>query len=388
MDAFKKAANNSCPLFLHFNSGNAHYVICPVFRYSVNERGLRTVAFSYIFNKAYREIVYSMNSSNTVEGVRPMIANLVLSNSSQSPSAPETQSVFSRIGYTAEEVDICHDDELDYSEEVKAKYEIHEISDFSNDNKLVYPPMVDTSAIKDLSRFYFKCGNILTIPKINLSSATKTVEMLAYCYSLRSIPEIDTSGVVDMDSMFYNCTALVSVPLLATSKVVNMAWMFSSCTSLKTIQAFDCHSATNVSNMFYGCKSLVTTSYLNTKSATNMKKMFADCSNLEKIDGLDFDSVTDMSNIFSGCNKLKYLLIYNIGKSPLEFYNFSEASGWGTDGEMNRYSLIESLVEQSYDRKGNGMSTATIRLSVDTSALLTNNNLSRLADKGYEVVAY
>ena len=116
--------------------------------------------------------------------------------------------------------------------------------------------------------------------------------------------------------------------------------------------------------------------------------MFADCIKLERIEGLDFDSVTDMSNIFSGCNKLKYLLIYNIGKSPLEFYNFSEASNWGTGGELNRSSLIEILVEYSYDRKSNNMSTATIRLSADTKALLTSDNISRLAEKGYDVVAY
>lgn len=314
--------------------------------------------------------------------------DLLSSHPSQSPPTPSQQSAFSRIGYTAEEVDICHDDELDYSEEVKAKYEIHEISDFSNDNNLVYPPMVDTSAIKDLSRFYFKCGNILTIPKINLSSATKTVEMLAYCYSLRSIPEIDTSGVVDMDSMFYNCTALVSVPLLATSKVVNMARMFSSCTSLKTIPMIDCHSVRNTSNMFNNCQALVTVPSLNTKSADNMKKMFADCAKLEKVEGLEFGNVTDMSMMFTGCTNLKHLLIYDLGKSQLEFYNFADVVAWGTGGESNRDSLIESLVEHSFDRASAGMTTATIRLSADSRALLTNDNISRIASKGYEVVVY
>lgn len=307
--------------------------------------------------------------------------------SSNSPSYQQ-ESVFSRIGYSAEEVNICHDDELDYSEEVKAKYENKEIANFSNDNTLIYPPMVDVSGVKDLSRFYFKCQNILTIPALKTAFATKMVEMLAYCSSLRSIPYIDTSSVEDMDSMFYNCTSLESVPELATGKAKNMTWMFSSCTSLTTIPTLDCHSATNVSNMFNGCKALTTLPYLNTKSATNMKKMFADCSKLEKIVGLDFDSVTDMNNIFTGCSNLKSLLIYNLGKSALTFYNLSDLSNWGTGSDANRSTLIDSLINFSHNRVRDNMERATIRLSNSTYGLLSAVNLSAMSEKGYDVVAY
>ena len=307
--------------------------------------------------------------------------------SSNSPSYQQ-ESVFSRIGYSAEEVNICHDDELDYSEEVKAKYDNKEIANFGNDNTLIYPPMVDVSGVKDLSRFYFKCQNILTIPALKTAFATKMVEMLAYCSSLRSIPYIDTSSVEDMDSMFYNCTSLESVPELATSRVKNMTWMFSSCTSLTTISTLDCHSATNVSNMFNGCKALTTLPYLNTKSATNMKKMFSDCPKLEKIVGLDFDSVTDMNNIFTGCSNLKSLLIYNLGKSALTFYNLSDLSNWGTGSDANRSTLIDSLINFSHNRVRDNMERATIRLSNSTYGLLSAVNLSAMSEKGYDVVAY
>lgn len=307
---------------------------------------------------------------------------------SQSPSQPDVQSVFSRIGYTNEEVNICHDAELDYSEELRAKYENKEISNFSNDNTLVYPPMVNTGDLSDMSRFYYKCSNILTIPALNTSFAMSMVEMLAYCTSLRSIPYIETWNVQDMDSMFYNCSNLESIPQLVTSNVRNMSWMFGSCTSLKTIPMIDCHSVRNTSNMFNNCQALVTVPSLNTKSADNMKKMFADCAKLEKVEGLEFGNVTDMSMMFTGCTNLKYLLIYDLGKSQLEFYNFADVVAWGTGGESNRDSLIESLVEHSFDRASAGMTTATIRLSADSRALLTNDNISRIASKGYEVVVY
>ena len=307
---------------------------------------------------------------------------------SQSPIQPDAQSVFSRIGYTNEEVNICHDAELDYSEELRAKYENEEISNFSNDNTLVYPPMVNTGDLSDMSRFYYKCSNILTIPALNTSFVMSMVEMLAYCTSLRSIPYIETWNVQDMDSMFYNCSNLESIPQLVTSNVRNMSWMFGSCTSLKTIPMIDCHSVRNTSNMFNNCQALVTVPSLNTKSADNMKKMFADCAKLEKVEGLEFGNVTDMSMMFTGCTNLKHLLIYDLGKSQLEFYNFADVVAWGTGGESNRDSLIESLVEHSFDRASAGMTTATIRLSADSRALLTNDNISRIASKGYEVVVY
>ena len=332
--------------------------------------------------------LYSTASNTYLYGGTTLIAISSSGGSSSNSPSYQQESVFSRIGYSAEEVNICHDDELDYSEEVKAKYENKEIANFSNDNTLIYPPMVDVSGVKDLSRFYFKCQNILTIPALKTAFATKMVEMLAYCSSLRSIPYIDTSSVEDMDSMFYNCTSLESVPELATSRVKNMTWMFSSCTSLTTIPTLDCHSATNVSNMFNGCKALTTLPYLNTKSATNMKKMFADCSKLEKIVGLDFDSVTDLNSIFSNCSNLKSLLIYNLGKSALTFYNLSDLSNWGTGSDANRSTLIDSLINFSHNRVRDNMERATIRLSNSTYGLLSAVNLSAMSEKGYDVVAY
>ena len=307
---------------------------------------------------------------------------------SDQPNYAPSHSVFSRIGYSSEEVTICHDQELDYSEEVRAKWDNGEISNFSNDDNLIYPPLVDTCDISNLSRFYFKSGNILTIPSLDTSSARNMAEMMAYCYSLRSIPYINTSNVEDMDSMFYNCNALKSIPMLETGIAKNMSWMFGSCTSLTTIPTLDCHSATNVSNMFNSCKALTTIPYLNTKSATNMKNMFADCTNLEKIVGLDFDSVTDFSGIFSGCNNLKSLLIYNLGKSSLTFYNLSDVSNWGEGCDANRSSLIDSLINFSHDRARANMERATIRLSNSALALLSAVNLSAISEKGYDVVAY
>lgn len=329
------------------------------------------------------DFVYS-SSGNGMITLNNKIVFDINSSGSGSSSAP----VFSRIGYSAEEVNICHDAELDYSEEVKAKYENNEISNFSNDNSLIYPPMVDVSGIRDLSRFYYKCQNILTIPALKTAFATTMAEMLAYCSSLRSIPYIDTSSAENLDSMFYNCTSLVAVPELATGRAKNMSWMFSSCTSLTTIPTLDCHSATNVSNMFYGCKALTTLPYLNTKSATNMKKMFADCPKLEKIVGLDFDSVTDLNSIFSNCSNLKSLLIYNLGKSALTFYNLSELTNWGTGSDANRSTLIDSLINFSHNRTRDNMERATIRLSNSTYGLLSAVNLSAMSEKGYDVVAY
>jgi hypothetical protein len=75
----------------------------------------------------------------------------------------------------------------------------------------------------------------------------------------------------------------------------------------------------------------------------------------------------------------------NIGKSTLTTYDFSGASNWGTFSEENRQSLIDSLITYSYDRASNGMSTATIKLSANTKALLTEEEIAQITNKGFTI---
>lgn len=69
---------------------------------------------------------------------------------------------------------------------------------------------------------------------------------------------LDTSNVTDMSKMFYECSNLTSIPQLNTSNVTNMNWMFHSCSLLATIPQLDTANVTNMDSIFYNCSSLTT----------------------------------------------------------------------------------------------------------------------------------
>ena len=154
---------------------------------------------------------------------------------------------------------------------------------------------------------------------------------------------------------------------------------------LKFVPMVDTSNVTNMSYMFNGCSSLTTIPQLDTSSVTNMNSMFNGCSSLTAIPQLDTSNVTSMGNMFSSCYTLTFILIKNIGKSTLATFDFSGASKWGTDGDENRQSLIDSLITYSYDRATNGMASATINLSTTTKALLTEGEIAQITAKGFTI---
>ena len=74
-----------------------------------------------------------------------------------------------------------------------------------------------------------------------------------------------------------------------------------------------------------------------------------------------------------------------MGKSNLTSYRLHSAISWGTGSEENRQSLIDSLITYSYDRASAGMDTATITLSANTKALLTEEEIAQITNKGFTI---
>ena len=141
----------------------------------------------------------------------------------------------------------------------------------------------------------------------------------------------------------------------------------------------------STAQMFRGNTQLAFAPMVDTSNVTNMSSMFNTCSALSTIPQLDTSNVTNMLYMFNGCLALRYMLIKNIGKSSLTTYDFSGVSYWGTGGEENRQSLIDSLITYSYDRASNGMPTATITLSANTKALLTEEEIAQITNKGFTI---
>lgn len=136
---------------------------------------------------------------------------------------------------------------------------------------------------------------------------------------------------------------------------------------------------------FSGCSSLLVIDQLDTSRVTNMAFMCYNCGSLQKIESIDVSCVTAMSYAFYGCSKLLFLLIKNIGKSSLSTIDLSSAANWGAGSAENRQSLIDSLITYSLDRAAAGLSASVIRLSSETKALLTDEEIAQITDKGFSI---
>ena len=75
----------------------------------------------------------------------------------------------------------------------------------------------------------------------------------------------------------------------------------------------------------------------------------------------------------------------NLGEdSLLNFYDLTRLNNWGTGGEENRMSVVNSLITNNIDRtKFEASGTATITLSATTKALLTAEEISQIEAMGY-----
>ena len=295
---------------------------------------------------------------------------------------------WSQIGYTPENTVLQQqfEDDIAYSKSLAETFTPSKAtSHFKNQRRLKFVPMVDTSNVTNMSGMFSYCNALTAIPQLDTSNVTNMSSMFINCTALTTISQLDTSSVTNMGSMFSNCTALTTISQLDTSSVTNMGSMFSSCTALTTISQLDTSSVTDMSNMFYSCTALTAIPQLDTSNVTNMGYMFNNCSALTTIPQLDTSSVTNMSSMFSSCRSLTFILIKNIGKSTLTTFDFSGAKNWGTGSDENRQSLIDSLITYSYDRVTNGMTSATIKLSTNTKALLTEDEIAQITAKGFTI---
>lgn len=267
-----------------------------------------------------------------------------------------------------------------------------------------------------VSMFYMfrNCTSLTSIEALNTSSVTNMSSTFESCLKLANIPQLDTSNVTTMNSAFRDCKALVTIPQLDTSNVTNMANTFKGCISLTSVPQLDYSSATSVNSMFDGCislteipdlnlesatdasylftnnTSLVTVGSLNTPNVTNVSSIFYTCNNLERVASLDVKSVTNSGAIYGygSLSKLRYMVLKNIGQSSLKSWSFSSITNWGVNDDKYpdaKQSLLDTLITHSYDRASAGLGACTIKLSSTTKALLTDDEITQIATKGYTI---
>lgn len=200
---------------------------------------------------------------------------------------------WSAIGYSGMPQII--QDGYDYAENIYNNWDSTQTSlnaKFDNDLNLVYMPLVDTSNATRANYMFRECNNLQICPALNLSACDDVNSMFLNCASLREVGLLDIKNATNMQSMFGSCTLLKEIPLLNTSKSTNTNSMFSNCRNLLSVPQLDIGKVTNASSMFYGCYKLQTVPELNPTSVTNMSSMFNNCRALTD---------TSLDNILKTC---------------------------------------------------------------------------------------
>lgn len=195
-------------------------------------------------------------------------------------------------------------------------------------------------------------------------------------------PIVDTSQIPTAARMFYGASSLLFVPNLSLPKAISTENMFTN-SGVRKVGDIDIPNATVTLQMFSQASKITHIGAINSPMAKNMNYTFISCPNLKSVKSIDIGSVTGASGFMS--SSILFICMKNLGKSTLTTYDFSSASVWGTDSEENRQSLIDSLITYSYDRASNGMATATIKLSANTKALLTEEEIAQITAKGFTI---
>lgn len=116
--------------------------------------------------------------------------------------------------------------------------------------------------------------------------------------------------------------------------------------------------------------------------------MFKNCTSLERIESITFGYTNSSSSdkIFYNCTALKYCLIKNLGQSSSDtaIYVRMVAKNWGAGSDENLQSLVDSFVNNTYDRVAAGFTTAcVVYLHADQLARLTDAQKAQATAKGY-----
>lgn len=237
---------------------------------------------------------------------------------------------------------------------------------------------LDTSKFTDMSYMFFYCTLIsnIDVSRWNVGNVTNMQGMFYGCKSLNSlnIEGWNTSSVSGMENLFNSCSSLtfLNVNNWDVSNVVSVSGMFDGCLSLKSINLsnWDTRSIKNMSFFFGGSIDLII-------DMSGDKWAF----NADVI-----DSLTDRKDPF-------YRWMNSNIKSLLLGKNFFAYDGKFKDnlGDLlsntfknwDSSSFKKSIVENTYDRKSNGLSVMTLKLYSSLKKHLTDQDIATITAKGY-----
>lgn len=249
---------------------------------------------------------------------------------------------------------------------------------------------------------YAEYGNVevkTSKGNVTVESGTNTRidEICPVVSGQESITSLVYKGYVPNEGLsFYNMTNLKTIEVsdLNTSNVTDMSNYFSKCVSLDTlgvnlplpmgIKYWDTRKVESFDNMFFRCNSLMMLDlrHWNTQKVTHMSFMFAECTKLSNLnlEGWDTRSVNVMEGMFTNCKNMSSLQLgegFGRMQGSVGSVDFSMMSKWTN-------TSVDSLTKL-YNRKMNGMSVVTLKLSAATKNALGEAGIRELTDNGYTI---
>lgn len=246
-----------------------------------------------------------------------------------------------------------------------SNYTLKEIPDFS----------MFTDKLVNMSGAFSSSELLLVdnIVKWNTSNVVDMSKLFYYCSKLSSVPVFDTSSVINMNSMFYYCTQLKTVPLLDYSKAIDICRLFCNCTGLTEIPNLDISSARSFA-MSSG-----------TTSSSGSNSWIYNSSNITSIGALQCDSITDIGYIFGGSSNTKITQFggcINLGKIPTGLTNFSGNYAFNYAPNID-YQSVMNVINGLYDRAAAGYPGTTLKLHANHLAMLSEDDIAIATNKGW-----
>lgn len=203
-----------------------------------------------------------------------------------------------------------------------------------------------------------------------------------------------TSGANDWRGVDNRLKRLERMPvIMGTYTQASVYYMLSVLVQLEQVPVIDCR---NIQSIYYLCIQNQTPiqweriAFKNTERVTSWEMAFnlGTQHKVKVVTGLDASALTKAINYPLGTAGAAYIEIKNLGKAAagtsFDFRNIN----WGDDTRVRkaRQSLVNSLVNWSFDRAAAGYAPATITLSPATFARLTSDEVAAINAKGFTIV--
>ena len=254
------------------------------------------------------------------------------------------------------------------------------------DGKTVAVPAWRSTEIRDFGKFDIRAGSVEPSCFRRIAVHTNGLHNVAGAVPLSFGGSYTLDGETAL--RLRGCSSLKELDMsgITTFGVTSMQYMFYGCSSLASLDlgGWDTGAVTDMRHMFNGCSSLAELDLggWDTGAVTGMRHMFNGCSSLAELDlgGWDTGAVTDMSYMFNGCSSLAELTLgEGFGKmaDSVGTLDLSPLRNW-TGGSVR---TLLSL----YDRAANGLGPVTLKLSGNTYAALSEDDIAVLTGRGYTV---